>query len=122
MPQDTQAPAAGASPTIVPYIDAERFASLVENAEGLALVDFTAEWCPPCRMLGPCVDTIAGEFKDRLTVVKVDVDEQPGLAARFGVLGVPTLMVFRDGRAVDRIVGAVPLAAIRARVEALQPF
>ena len=120
MPQETHAPAAGASLTIVPYVDAERFAALVEHARGLALVDFTAEWCPPCRMLGPYVDTIAGEFKDRLTVVKVDVDDQPGLAARFGVMGVPTVLFFRDGRAVDRIVGAVPPAALRARVEALE--
>ena len=120
MPQDTQAPAAGASLTIVPYIDAERFATLVEHAPGLALVDFTAEWCPPCRMLGPTVAEIAREFEDTVTVVKVDVDAQPDLAARFGVLGVPTLLFFRDGIAVDRIVGAIPPAALRARVEVLQ--
>jgi thioredoxin-like negative regulator of GroEL len=71
-------------------------------------------------MLGPQVDAIAGEFGDTLTVVKVDVDDQPGLAARFGVLSIPTLIFFRDGRAVDRIVGALPPAALRARVEALQ--
>ena len=120
MPTDPQAPAAGTSAAIVPYVDAERFTSLVERRSGLALVDFTAAWCPPCRMLAPHVDAIAGEFADELMVVKVDVDDQPGLAARFGVLSVPTLIFFRDGRAVDRIVGAMAPAALRARVEALQ--
>jgi thioredoxin len=105
---------------VVPYVDAERLISLVEHAPDLALVDFTATWCPPCRMLGPHVDAIAREFQNTLTVVKVDVDDQPGLAARFGVLSVPTLIFFRDGRAVDRIVGALPPAPLRARVKELQ--
>ena len=120
MPTHPQAPAASTSAVIVPYVDAERFTSLVERRSGFALVDFTAAWCPPCRMLAPHVDAIASEFADELTVVKVDVDDQPGLAARFGVLSVPTLIFFRDGRAVDRIVGAMAPAALRARVEALQ--
>jgi len=71
-------------------------------------------------MLGPHVDAIANELEDELTVVKVDVDDQPDLAARFGVLSVPTLIFFRDGRAIDRIVGALAPAALRARVEELQ--
>jgi len=71
-------------------------------------------------MLGPHVDAIASELENELTVVKVDVDDQPGLAARFGVLSVPTLIFFRDGRAIDRIVGALAPAALRARVEELQ--
>jgi thioredoxin len=71
-------------------------------------------------MLGPHVDAIASELEDELTVVKVDVDDQPDLAARFGVLSVPTLIFFRDGRAIDRIVGALAPAALRARVEELQ--
>jgi thioredoxin len=96
---------------VVPYVDAERLISLVEHAPDLALVDFTATWCPPCRMLGPHVDAIAREFQNTLTVVKVDVDDQPG---------VPTLIFFRDGRAVDRIVGALPPAPLRARVKELQ--
>ena len=120
MPTHPQAPAASTSAAIVPYVDAERFTSLVERRSGLALVDFTAAWCPPCRMLAPHVDAIASEFADELTVVKIDVDAQPGLAARFSVLSVPTLIFFRDGRAVDRIVGAMAPAALRARVEALQ--
>lgn len=120
MPTHPHAPAAGTSAAIVPYVDPVRFASLVERAPGLALVDFTAAWCPPCRVLGPHVDAIASELEDELTVVKVDVDDQPDLAARFGVLSVPTLIFFRDGRAIDRIVGALAPAALRARVEELQ--
>ena len=120
MPTHPQAPAAGTSATIVPYVDPVRFASLVERVPGLALVDFTAAWCPPCRMLGPHVDAIASELEDELAVVKVDVDDQPDLAARFGVLSIPTLIFFRDGRPVDRIVGALAPAALRARVEELR--
>ena len=71
-------------------------------------------------MLEPHVDAIPSELEDELTVVKVDVDDQPDLAARFGVLSVPTLIFFRDGRAIDRIVGALAPAALRARVEELQ--
>ena len=120
MPSHPQAPAAGTSTAIVPYVDPVRFASLVERRRGLALVDFTAAWCPPCRMLGAHVDAIASELEDELTVVKVDVDDQPELAARFGVRSIPTLIFFRDGRPVDRIVGALAPVALRARVEELQ--
>jgi thioredoxin 1 len=106
--------------TDVPYVDAERFGQLVEQAPGLTLVDFTADWCPPCRRLAPDIDTLAGEFADSLTVVKVNVDDQPDLASRFGILSVPTVMFFRGGQLVDRTVGAPPLAQLRAKVDELQ--
>lgn len=106
--------------TAAPYLDAERFAVLVERAPGLAMVDFTAAWCPPCRVLAPHVDALAREFSGSVVVAKVDVDDQPAVAARLGVLGMPTLLFFRDGQVVDRIVGAVPPAQIRAKVHDLQ--
>jgi thioredoxin len=100
-----------------PYVDPERFAALVEQTPGLALVDFTADWCPPCRRLAPDIDALARELSERLAVVKVDVDEHPGLASRFGVRSLPTLIFFRAGQAIDRIVGAPPLAQLRAKVD-----
>lgn len=101
----------------VAYVDTEAFAARVEQAPGLVLVDFTADWCPPCRRLAPELDALASEYGESLTVVKVDADEQPGLTARFGVRSLPTLMFFRDGQVVDRMVGAPPPAQLRAKVD-----
>jgi thioredoxin 1 len=106
-------------PATVPYLDAERFATAIERTPGLAMVDFTADWCPPCRALAPHVESVAREFGSKLFVAKVDVDDQPDLSSRFGVLGIPAIIFFRDGQAIDRLVGAVPLARLRARIEDL---
>jgi len=106
-------------PIIAPFIDADAFSTLVEQAQGLAVVDFTADHCPPCRILGPQVDALARELAGRAVVAKVDVDQQPALTARFGIRGTPTLLFFRDGQLVDRIVGATPLARLREKVDAL---
>jgi thioredoxin 1 len=103
-----------------PYVDTERFAAMVEQAPGLALVDFTADWCPPCRRLAPHVDALARDLSESLTVVKVNVDDQPGIASRFSVLSVPTLIFFRGGQVVDRIVGAWPPEQLRAKVDQLR--
>jgi thioredoxin 1 len=107
-----------------PFVDTDRFATLVAQASGLALVDFTADHCAPCRMLAPHVDALARELAGRVVVAKVNVDEEPALTARFGIRGTPTVLFFRDGHVVDRIVGAVPMAQLRAKVTALrtQPF
>jgi thioredoxin 1 len=105
---------------IVPYVDAECFAALVEQARGLALVDFTANWCPPCRILAPHIDALARDLSGSVVVVKVDVDDHPDLASRFAVLSMPTLIFFRDGQVVDRIVGALPPDRLRAKVDELR--
>jgi thioredoxin 1 len=104
----------------VPYVDAEGFETLVERAPGLVLVDFTADWCPPCRRLAPDIDALANERAGSLTVVKVDADEQPDLTARFSVRGLPTLMFLRDGKVVDRIVGAPSPEQLRSKVDELR--
>ena len=84
-------------------------------ANGTALVDFYADWCGPCRMVSPIVDEIAEERSD-ITVGKVNVDDENALAMKYGVMSIPTLIVFQDGQEKTRIVGARPKAAILAEL------
>jgi len=92
----------------------------VVTSEGAVLIDFWAPWCGPCRAVGPVLDEIAQEYGDRVTVGKVNVDEEPTLAARFGVRSIPTLMFFKDGALQVTVVGAVPKAEIVKRLDALK--
>ncbi|MBC3843261.1 thioredoxin [Streptacidiphilus sp. 4-A2] len=86
----------------------ETFAAEVLAAEGPVLVDFTADWCPPCRMIGPVLAEVAQEQQGRLKVVTLDVDSNPRSQAAYGVLSMPTLMLFRAGEPVKSLVGARP--------------
>lgn len=95
------------------------FEAIVARATAPVLLDCWADWCGPCHALAPVVDAIARAHSGRLVVGKLDVDANPETAARFGVRSIPTLLLFKDGRLADRLVGAQPRAAIEAR---LQPF
>ncbi len=77
-------------------------------ASGLVMVDFWAPWCAPCRMVAPVLEDLQGEMKDILTVVKLNVDENPNIATRYSITSIPTLLLFKNGEMVDRIVGAGP--------------
>ena len=83
-------------------------------AEGKSMVDFWAGWCGPCRMLAPVIDAIAEDFEDTVKVCKVDIDAEPELANRFGVLTIPTVIIFADGEEVTRSIGVRPQAALEA--------
>lgn len=95
-------------------ITKENFDSEVLKAEGTVLVDFWATWCGPCRMLSPIVDEVASERPD-VKVGKINVDEQPELAQQFGIMSIPTLIVFKNGEKVQESVGLIP----KEKVEAL---
>ncbi len=90
----------------------------VINSEKPVLVDFWAEWCGPCKMIGPLVEELAGDYEGRAVVAKLNVDENPNVTARFGVRSIPTLLVFKKGQIVDKQVGAVPKSVLSSKLEA----
>jgi thioredoxin 1 len=94
------------------------FSEKILAAQQPVLVDFWAPWCGPCKMVGPEVEAIAEQYQGRAVVAKVNVDEQPGLAGKYNVMGVPTLIVFKDGKEVNRIVGYRPRKDLIAALDA----
>jgi thioredoxin 1 len=89
-------------------INDNSFEAEVLKSKKVVLVDFWAEWCGPCKALGPRLEEVAGELKDKVDILKLDVDSNKKFAAQYDVRGIPTLIVFKNGQEVDRIVGAVP--------------
>ena len=95
------------------------FEELVLKADKPVIVDFWAEWCGPCRMVGPIINEIGEEFSDQAIVGKVDVDSNPAVAAKFGIRNIPTVLYFKDGEVKDKQVGASPKSAFVSKLETL---
>ncbi|VAV90757.1 Thioredoxin [hydrothermal vent metagenome] len=97
-------------PTIA--VSDENFEAEVLNATGPVLVDFWAEWCGPCKQIGPALEELSGEMEGTVTIAKVNIDENPGIPSKYGVRGVPTLMLFNGGQVSATKVGAMPKSKI----------
>ena len=93
------------------------FEQMVVESDKLVLVDFWAEWCGPCKMIAPILDQIAQELDDKLVIGKLDIDENQNTAMAFGVMSIPTLLLFKGGEPVDRIVGYQPKPQLMARLQ-----
>lgn len=91
----------------------------VLQANGVVMVDFWAVWCGPCRMIAPAVEELAKEYAGKIKVGKLNTDENPDVASKYKIMGIPTIMFFKDGQKIDQIVGAVPKHQLKAKIDAL---
>lgn len=105
--------------TLPSLTDAE-FDAAIAPGTGVVAIDFTADWCPPCRMMAPVLDAASRELEGKVRFVQIDSDANQRSTIRYNVRGLPTLLVFKDGTLVDRITGAVPLATVRERLARVQ--
>lgn len=96
-----------ASDNVLEFTD-DNFDSEVINSDKPVLVDFWATWCAPCKAIAPTIDALADSFNGKVKIGKVNVDDNPGIPGQFGVRGIPTLILFKDGKVVDQLVGAIP--------------
>jgi thioredoxin 1 len=100
------------------HLTEQTFDETLSTHEGLLMVDFWAEWCGPCRAIAPVLDDLVRESSGRVSLAKVNVDENPGLAARYGIRSIPTILLVKQGKVVDQIIGAVPKPRIKEKLDA----
>jgi len=101
------------------HLTEENFDQTLGRDTGVMMVDFWAEWCGPCRAIAPLLEDLARESAGKVTLAKVNVDENPGLAARYGIRSIPTILFVKGGKVADQVIGAVPRAKLQAKLDAL---
>ena len=101
------------------HVSKDDFNEMVLNAGKPALVDFWAPWCFPCRMIAPTIEELAKDYQGKVVVAKVNTDENGELAGSFGIQGIPTMILFKDGKEADRVTGAVPKQVLISKLDAL---
>ncbi|HET6464754.1 MAG TPA: thioredoxin [Nitrospiria bacterium] len=100
-------------------VDSQSWDQEVLKGKGLTMIDFWAVWCGPCQIIAPVVDELAQEYEGRLRVFKLNTDENPEVASRYQIMGIPTLLFFKDGKPVDKIVGAAAKKQFKDKIESL---
>ena len=100
-------------------VDDDNFDQMVLQADNPVLVDLWAPWCRPCLMLAPTLDELADEYDGKINFVKVDIDQNPKTASRYGIMSIPTLLIFKNGEAVSHIVGVRPKAEVKRNLDAV---
>ena len=99
-----------------PVTDADFAANVLESGQPV-LVDFWADWCGPCKMIAPVVDELADEYEGKFSFTKLDVDANPQTAMQFGVRSIPTLLLFKDGKVAEQVIGAVPKTVLKKKID-----
>lgn len=102
----------------VQHVNTADFERAVLKSQTPTVVDFYADWCGPCRMVGPVIESLSQEYNGKVSFVKVDTDANQSLAMRYNIMSIPTVMIFKGGRIVDKIIGAVPADAYRRKIDA----
>lgn len=98
-------------------VNSNEFSNEVLNNSGVVLVDFFAKWCGPCKMIAPSIEELSSEMSGKAKVIKIDVDKNPDIAQKYGIMNIPTIMIFKAGKEVDKIVGFQPKHILKGKLE-----
>ncbi|MBI2215945.1 MAG: thioredoxin [Candidatus Rokubacteria bacterium] len=101
------------------HLTEQNFDDTLSKTPGVLMVDFWAEWCGPCRAIAPVLDELTKDSAGRVTLAKVNVDENPALAARYGIRSIPTILLLKEGKVVDQVIGAVPKVQLKKKLDAV---